>query len=161
MEPAVTASLLPTATAQLTTQPPITQIIPILRATFSVLRTFLSQAARVVLALATPFFILVPLISGLFAPVTLIFHIILDATVYTPYKIIYSVTAALYPLYIFCAVACICGAVLGVLGRYLITLSNNVIAPTPELAMTATEPLQATSTRPRKRRRQGSFAEDS
>jgi hypothetical protein len=160
MDSTVTASLLPTATAQLTTQPPITQIIPILRATFGLLRALLSQSSRVVVALATPFLMLAPLISSLFAPITLIFHIILDAVIYTPYAIISSVTAALYPLYIFCAVACISGAALGIIGRSLITLVNNVIASTPELTM-ATEPSQATPTRPRKRRRKGSFAEDS
>lgn len=160
MTSTVTASLLPTATVQITTQPPITKIVPILRATFSVLRTFLSQASQAAVALATPFLILVPIISRLFAPLILVFHIILDATVYTPYAIISSVAAALYPLYIFCAVACISGAVLGVFGRFLIALFNNVVAPIPEVTMTI-EPLQAASTRPRKRRRKGSFAEDS
>ncbi|KAG1816715.1 uncharacterized protein BJ212DRAFT_1254275, partial [Suillus subaureus] len=101
--------------------PPITQIIPILRATFSLLRTFLSQASRVVVALATPLLIFVPLVSRLLAPVILVFHIVLDATVYTPYMIISSVAAALYPLYMFCGVACIFGAVLGILGRSLVT----------------------------------------
>ncbi|KAG1835412.1 hypothetical protein DFJ58DRAFT_820648 [Suillus subalutaceus] len=153
-----TASLLPTATGQLSTQPPITQIIPILRATFSLLRTFLSQALRVVVALATPLLIFVPLISRLLAPVILVFHIVLDATVYTPYTIISNVAAALYPLYMFCGVACIFGAVLGILGRSLVTLSNNIIAP--ELPK-ATESLQALSMRPRKRRRKSSFTENS
>lgn len=153
-----TASLLPTATGQLSTQPPITQIIPILRATFSLLRTFLSQASRVVVALATPLLIFVPLVSRLLAPVILVFHIVLDATVYTPYMIISSVAAALYPLYMFCGVACIFGAVLGILGRSLVTLSNNIIAP--ELPK-AVESLQGLSMRPRKRRRKSSFTEDS
>ncbi|KAG2039084.1 hypothetical protein BDR03DRAFT_1090796 [Suillus americanus] len=153
-----TASLLPTATGQLSTQPPITQIIPVLRATFSLLRTFLSQASRIVVALATPLLIFVPLISRLLAPVILVFHIVLDATVYTPYTIISNVAAALYPLYMFCGVACIFGAVLGILGRSLVTLSNNIIAP--ELPKAAGS-LQGLSMRPRKRRRKGSFTEDS
>ncbi|KAG1740623.1 hypothetical protein EDB19DRAFT_1707963 [Suillus lakei] len=150
-----TASLLPTATGQLNAQPPITQIIPILRATFSLLRTVLSQALRIVVALATPLLIFVPLTSRLLAPVILVFHIILDAAVYTPYTIISNVAAALYPLYVFCGVACIFGAVLGILGRSLVTFSNNVIAP--ELPKAA-ESLQM---RPRKRRRKSSITEDS
>ncbi|KAG0694902.1 hypothetical protein DFH29DRAFT_298660 [Suillus ampliporus] len=153
-----TASLLPIATGQLSTQPPIMQIIPILLATFSLLRTFLSQTLRVVVALVTPLLIFVPLVFRLLAPVILVFHIILDAAVYTPYAIISSVASALYPVYIFCGVACISGAVLGILGRSLVALSNNVIVP--ELP-TAAESLHAVSMRPRKRRRKSSFAEDS
>jgi len=153
-----TASLLPSATGQLSTQPPITQIIPILRATFSLLRTFLSQASRIVIALASPLLILVPLISRLLAPVILVFHIILDATVYTPYTIASNLAAALYPLYMFCGVACIFGAVLGILGRSLVTLSNNIIAP----ELPKAESLHTgVSMRTRKRRRQSSFTEDS
>ncbi|KAG2144046.1 hypothetical protein BD769DRAFT_1747975 [Suillus cothurnatus] len=154
----MTASLLPSATGQLSTQPPITQIIPILRATFSLLRTFLSQASRIVIVLASPLLILVPLISRLLAPVILIFHIILDATVYTPYTIASNVAATLYPLYMFCGVACIFGVVLGFLGRFLVTLSNNIIAP----ELPKTESLHTgVSMQTRKRRRQSSFTEDS
>ncbi|KAG2130383.1 hypothetical protein DEU56DRAFT_468663 [Suillus clintonianus] len=152
------ASLLPTTTGQLNTQPPIAQIIPILRSTFGLLRAFLSQAPRVLVALATPLLIFVPLISRLLSPVILVFHIILDATVYTPYAIISNVAAALYPLYVFCGIACISGAVLGILGRSLVTLSNNLIAP--ELPK-ATQSLQGLSMRSRKRRRKSSFTEDS
>ncbi|KAG1750346.1 uncharacterized protein EDB91DRAFT_1046242 [Suillus paluster] len=152
------ASLLPTATGQLSTQPPITQIIPILRATFSLLRTFFSQASRVLVVLATPLLIFVPFVSRLLAPLILVFHIVLDAAVYTPYTIISIAVVALYPVYIFCGVACISGAVLGILGRSLVALSNNAIAPGPP--MTA-ESLPAASMRPRKRRRKSSFTEDS
>ncbi|KAG2144033.1 hypothetical protein BD769DRAFT_1004016 [Suillus cothurnatus] len=153
-----TASLLPTVTGQLSTQPPITQIIPIFRATFSLLRTFLSQASRIVITLASPLLIFVPFISRLLAPVILVFHIILDATVYTPYTIISNVAAALYPLYMSCGVACIFGAVLGIFGRSLVTLSNNIIAP----ELPKTESLHTgLSMRTRKRRRQSSFMEDS
>ncbi|KAG2357747.1 hypothetical protein BDR07DRAFT_1419440 [Suillus spraguei] len=152
-----TASLLPTVTGQLSTQPPIMQIIPILRATFSLLRTFLSQALRIVVALATPLLIFVPLISRLFAPVILAFHIVLDVTVYTPYMIISNIAAALYPVYMFCGVACIFGAALGILGRSLITLSNNIIAPESPKASLHAE----LSMRSRKRRRKSSFAEES
>ncbi|KAG2757788.1 hypothetical protein P692DRAFT_20208071 [Suillus brevipes Sb2] len=153
-----TASLPPTITGQLSTQPPIAQVIPIFRATFSVLRTFLSQASRVLVALATPLLIFVPLISRLLAPLILVFHIVLDAAVYTPYTIISNLAAALYPLYVFCGVACIFGAVLGILGRSLVALSNNVLAP--ELPKAA-ESLQGLSIRPRKRRRKSSFTEGS
>ncbi|KAG2144083.1 hypothetical protein BD769DRAFT_1748006, partial [Suillus cothurnatus] len=141
----------------LSTQPPITQIIPILRATFSLLRTFLSQASRVVVALASPLLIFVPLISRLLAPVILVLHIILDATVYTPYTIASNVAAALYPLYMFCGVACIFGVILGILGRSLVTLSNIIAPESPK-----TESLHAgLSMRKRKRRRQSSSTEDS
>ncbi|KAG1797067.1 uncharacterized protein HD556DRAFT_270464 [Suillus plorans] len=151
-----TASLLPTG--QLSTQPPITQVIPILRATFSLLRTFLSQASRLVVALATPLLIFVPLISRLLGPVILVFHIVLDVALYTPYTIISSVAVTLYPIYMFCGVACIFGAVLGILGRSLVTLSNNIIAPESPKAELLHPKL---SMRPKKRRRKSSFAEDS
>lgn len=153
-----TGPLLPTVTGQYNSQPPITQIIPIFRATFSLLRTFLSQALRVVVALATPLLIFVPLISRLLAPVIFVCNIVLNAAVYTPYAIISNVAAALYPLYMFCGVACIFGAVLGILGRSLVTLSNNVIAP----ELPKAELLHAElSTRPRKRRRKSSLTGDS
>jgi hypothetical protein len=100
----------------------------------------------------------VPLISRLLAPLILVFHIVLDAAVYTPYTIISNLAAALYPLYVFCGVACIFGAVLGILGRSLVALSNNVLAP--ELPKAA-ESLQGLSIRPRKRRRKSSFTEGS
>lgn len=151
-----TASLLPTG--QLSTQPPITQVIPILRATFSLLRTFLSQASRLVVALATPLLIFVPLISRLLGPVILVFYIVLDVALYTPYTIISSVAVALYPIYMFCGVACIFGAVLGILGRSLVTLSNNIIAPELPKAELLHPKL---SMRPKKRRRKSSFVEDS
>ncbi|KAG1873430.1 hypothetical protein C8R48DRAFT_694427 [Suillus tomentosus] len=151
-----TASLLPAG--QPSTQPPITQVIPILRATFSLLRTFLSQASRLVVALATPLLIFVPLISRLLGPVILVFQIVLDVALYTPYTIISSVAVALYPIYMFCGVACIFGAVLGILGRSLVTLSNNIIAPELPKAELLHPKL---SMRPKKRRRKSSFVEDS
>ncbi|KAG2044601.1 hypothetical protein BDR03DRAFT_939516 [Suillus americanus] len=130
---AVTAILLLTAAGKLSTKPPIIQIIPILRATLGLLRTFLSQALRVVVAFTTSFFIFASLISCLPVPVLLVFRNVLDAAVYTSYKFISSVAAALFPL------------------------SNKIIAP--ELPK-ATESLQDSelSMRPRKR---SSFTEDS
>jgi hypothetical protein len=78
--------------------------------------------------------------------------------VYTPYTIASNLAAALYTLNMFCGVACIFGAVLGILGRSLVTLSNNIIAP----ELPKAESLHTgVSMQTRKRRRQSSFTEDS
>lgn len=47
-------------------------------------------------------------------------QVLFDVLVLTPYNSVIYLVDAIYPLYVFCGVACITGVILGVLARQLV-----------------------------------------
>ncbi|KAF9450771.1 hypothetical protein P691DRAFT_809608 [Macrolepiota fuliginosa MF-IS2] len=66
-----------------------------------------------------PWTTLISPVTYLLAPLTTFIYIILGLTLYTPYQFISWLIRALFPLYVFCGVACITGGLLGLGGRIL------------------------------------------
>ncbi|KAF8969547.1 hypothetical protein BDZ97DRAFT_1915104 [Flammula alnicola] len=99
------------------TSSPLSQILPYIAASFSVL----TSASRVVLSLFRPLLLLSPLpvLSYIFAPLLVFLDIVATIFIRSPYRILVYLLDALFPLYVFCGVACITGGLLGLIGRVL------------------------------------------
>ncbi|KAF9228177.1 hypothetical protein BS17DRAFT_773194 [Gyrodon lividus] len=100
--------------------PPITQLLPLVQAALRALYSLLHLALRAIFVLVAPLYLIWPMILALISPITVVIDVILDLVVFTPFSIIRSVAVAFYPLYMFCAVACITGAAVGTFGRYAV-----------------------------------------
>ncbi|KAF5376654.1 hypothetical protein D9615_007815 [Tricholomella constricta] len=83
---------------------------------FSALTRFASFAFSLV-SRSISFFSPLPIILYLFAPVIVLFDIMTDVFVRWPRHIALYLLDAFYPLYVFCGVVCIVGAILGLTGR--------------------------------------------
>jgi len=127
-------------TASVSESPPIAQLVPILQAVLRALYSLLRFTLRFFLALLAPLYGIWPIILTLISPITVVIDIILDATVFTPFSIIRSVAVAFYPLYIFCAVACITGAVVGLFGRYVVAVTLGTFAQSKSFFKTPKAP---------------------
>lgn len=114
----------PTATSVPTAlPPPIVQVLPyisqaasfLLTATTITFQTLFSLITQVSshLSIISP----LPIISYLLAPIIVFFQILVDLLVFTPYSITIYALDAFYPIYVFCGVACIAGATIGVIAR--------------------------------------------
>ncbi|KAF9239488.1 hypothetical protein BU15DRAFT_61992 [Melanogaster broomeanus] len=115
---AVDASISPTTHMILSESPPNIPLLPLLQAVLRVSYWLFQLALRWFLLLVTPLYVLWPIIVAVVSPITVVISIMLDVVVLTPFSIIRTIAVALYPLYIFCAVACISGAAVGIVGRY-------------------------------------------
>ncbi|KIJ61692.1 hypothetical protein HYDPIDRAFT_115477 [Hydnomerulius pinastri MD-312] len=142
-----------TAPPTSSTSPPITQLLPLLQATLRASYSLLHLAMRAVFALTAPVYLLWPIILTLFSPITIIINILLDAVIFTPFSIIRSATAAMYPLYIFCAVACISGGVVGIFGRYAVAAILGAFARSRSYFKSQKPPPPSFSQTQRKRKR--------
>ncbi|KAG6374143.1 hypothetical protein JVT61DRAFT_4791 [Boletus reticuloceps] len=80
---------------------------------------------RLLLVAVYPLRIVWSIIHALLSPTTIVFQIALDSVLFTPFSIIRMVAVALYPVYVFCAVACIFGAMVGIFGHYT---SNTILS---------------------------------
>ncbi|EAU87356.1 hypothetical protein CC1G_02115 [Coprinopsis cinerea okayama7 len=76
----------------------------------------------------------IPIILFLLSPVTVFLKYLLWVFVLGPYHALVYLAEALHPIYVFCGVACLTGAVIGLVGR---TLTGMVVAtvlpPDPDL----------------------------
>ncbi|KAJ3785390.1 hypothetical protein GGU10DRAFT_354964 [Lentinula aff. detonsa] len=54
------------------------------------------------------------------APVTVFMQVLLDVFLLMPYNMVIYLVDAMYPVYVFCGVACITGVIVGVLARQLV-----------------------------------------
>ncbi|TDL21118.1 hypothetical protein BD410DRAFT_316030 [Rickenella mellea] len=72
-----------------------------------------------------PLRIVLPPILTILHPAILAVKLIMDAVILTPYRIVSKVAEFFYPLYVFCGVACVFGAILGLGGRLL----SNALIP--------------------------------
>jgi hypothetical protein len=118
--------------------PPITQILPILSQSVSYIIStgiFISNTLiSVVSFLSYPILALSPLPLVLYAisPVVVLSQIILDALVFTPYRLATIFLGIIYPIYVLVGVACLTGAMLGISGRGVVGMLNAVMDPPQE-----------------------------
>ncbi|KAJ6534349.1 hypothetical protein B0H19DRAFT_1272066 [Mycena capillaripes] len=120
------ASIVETAVSS-TDAPGLTLALPYVKATASFILSSCFALARVLLAalasigrvVAHPLVILspFPVLLYILAPVVAFVQLILEISVYTPYRVIVFLCDAFYPVYVFLGVACITGALLGLSGR--------------------------------------------
>lgn len=79
-------------------------------------------------ALLQPFLTILSLIVALLAPLSLSLTILFKVFVLLPSKMVAELARVLYPVYLFCGVACLFGAGIGVGGRLLIEGSKLMFA---------------------------------
>ncbi|KZV88272.1 hypothetical protein EXIGLDRAFT_772890 [Exidia glandulosa HHB12029] len=97
---------------------------PVLNLAFSVLLYTLSL-------LAAPIIFLVHVVLAALAPFILVVQTTLYVFVLVPWNFVAAVARALYPLYMFCAVACLVGVLLGYGGSLVQKLVNSLITTQP------------------------------
>ncbi|KAJ4469889.1 hypothetical protein J3R30DRAFT_1522484 [Lentinula aciculospora] len=81
------------------------------------IRRIVSYPSIIILS---PLAILFSISLYLFAPAIVFMEALLDVFVFLPYNLAVYVVDAMYPVYVFCGVACITGAVVGMLARQLV-----------------------------------------
>ena len=108
--------------------PPIAMLLPLLQSALTGSSLLFRLGVRLLLAMVYPLHIIWSIIHALLLPITIVVKTGLDVVLFTPFSIIRMVAVALYPVYVFCAVACIFGAAVGVFGHYISTAILSVIA---------------------------------
>ncbi|KAH7868226.1 uncharacterized protein C8R40DRAFT_851683 [Lentinula edodes] len=81
------------------------------------IRSSFSYPKRIILS---PLSVLLSVFLYLLAPVIVFVQVLLDVLVLMPYNSVIYLVDAIYPLYVFCGVACITGVIVGVLARQLV-----------------------------------------
>ncbi|PPQ78565.1 hypothetical protein CVT25_011777 [Psilocybe cyanescens] len=96
---------------------PILQILPYITLAFSVLQAIFSF----ILSLFRPLLHLspLPILLYVLAPVIVFLDIVATIIIRAPYRTITYLLEELFPLYVFCGVACITGVLLGLSARVL------------------------------------------
>ncbi|KAL0577283.1 hypothetical protein V5O48_004711 [Marasmius crinis-equi] len=67
-----------------------------------------------------------------FAPAIVFVQILLEVIIYTPYRVLVYLSDVVYPLYVFCGVACITGVLAGGFGRAMASWTTVVIVTLTE-----------------------------
>ncbi|KAF9270809.1 hypothetical protein L218DRAFT_58669 [Marasmius fiardii PR-910] len=88
------------------------------RSSLHISRIFLSPVTYLSV-LKGPLLAPISIILYVLAPFIVFVQIILGLVVFTPYSAFVYLTDAIYPLYVFCGIACIVGVLMGVLGKLL------------------------------------------
>ena len=78
----------------------------------------------------SPFILVYPVISYLVAPLLIFVAMIINVSFLAPFGAARYILSFLYPIYVFCGVACITGVVVGVGGRLLSALLTRAFAKT-------------------------------
>lgn len=128
----ITAS---TTTQVVQNKPPIANLLPILLKTATFVAAFLSKSSHVARSIvawaAYPLLVLMkaqlPLILYILSPIIVFGQIILGLFFVIPYHILVDFFVAVQPFYVFCGIACITGAVVGLGGRFLAAMFNVII----------------------------------
>jgi len=107
-----TASMIPTVASA---DSPIAQLVPYFNRGVTIIRHILNLSA----SMSRPLLFLspLPILLYILAPFTVFFDIVTTVFVSAPYKTLTYILDAIYPLYVFCGVACIIGCLLGIAGR--------------------------------------------
>lgn len=100
--------------------PPIVQMLPLVRLVASVCSWVVSLTIRAFLFIFAPLRLLWPMMLSLLSPITVTLSIVTDAVIFVPFSLIHRTISALYPLYVFFAIACLTGAAAGILGRLIV-----------------------------------------
>lgn len=118
------AAVSPTAPSS----PPIAQVLPLVRLVASVCSWVISLTFRALLGILAPLQLLSPVMLSLVSPITVTLYIVMDAAIFTPLSLLHQTISALYPLYVFFAIACLTGAAVGILGRLIIFTALGFLA---------------------------------
>ncbi|KAJ6534354.1 hypothetical protein B0H19DRAFT_1185841 [Mycena capillaripes] len=134
------ASIVETAVSS-TDTPGLTLALPYVKATASFIlssclaltRFLLAALASIGRAAGHPLVIFspFPVLLYILAPVVAFVQLVLEISVYTPYRVIVFLSDAFYPVYVFLGVACISGALLGLSGRLAVLGALQILAPQP------------------------------
>ncbi|KAJ7608517.1 hypothetical protein DFH06DRAFT_1248249 [Mycena polygramma] len=132
------ASILETAVPA-TATPALARALPYAQSATSFLISAFATLARAILAslafagriVAHPVAILspFPVLLYILSPAIVFVQIVLEAFVYSPYRLIVYLSDAFYPIYVFLGVACITGALLGLSGRGVVWVLLLLVPP--------------------------------
>lgn len=101
----------------------------------------------------SPFILVYPAISYLIAPILVFLAMVINVSVLEPLGTARYLLSSLYPVYVFCGVACITGIVVGVGGRGLSALLTKAIVKSVQQESAPTDTPVASRTERRNRRR--------
>ncbi|KAF9790347.1 hypothetical protein BJ322DRAFT_382719 [Thelephora terrestris] len=101
----------------------------------------------------SPFVLVHPVISYLVAPLLVFVTMIINISLLAPFSAARYVLSSLYPIYVFCGIACITGVVVGIGGRVLSALLTRAFAKTERGGGPPTNLLAAKGSDRRGRRR--------
>jgi hypothetical protein len=104
---------------------PISRILPYISSAFSASKYAFKLTASLFKSLLrlSP----LPIVLYVIAPVTVFLDLIVAVFIRAPYNGVIYLLDALFPLYVFCGVACITGGLLGLTGRILCRIVINLI----------------------------------
>lgn len=111
--------------------PPIAMLLPLFNLALAGSSLVIHLGIRLLLAAMYPLRVIWSAADALLSPIVIVAQIALDIMLFTPFSIVSMVAVALYPIYVFCAVACIFGTIIGVFGRYISTAILSVLARSP------------------------------
>lgn len=129
------SSAFPTATQVVQNNPPIASLLPIISTISGFLYSFATKASNVALYIISlslyPLLVLgkapLPFLRYILSPLIVFCQILLGLFFIVPYQAIVNFFVAIQPVYVFCGVACITGAVVGLGGRLVERLLNTII----------------------------------
>ncbi|KDR78114.1 hypothetical protein GALMADRAFT_266647 [Galerina marginata CBS 339.88] len=104
---------------------PLAQLVPYLKVAssgFHYLFDLITSLIRPLLLLSP-----LPILLYVFAPLIVFADILTSIFIRSPYRAIVYLLDALFPLYVFCGVACITGAILGLTARILCRIIVNSV----------------------------------
>lgn len=133
--------------------PPIAVLLPLLQLILAGSTVLFHLGLRLVLTTVYPLRIIWSIMHALFSPVTIILKLTLDIVLLTPISIISMIALALYPIYVFCAVACIIGATIGLFGHYVSTAILGALSRSKYFIRPPSPPLAALPSGPALRKR--------
>lgn len=119
--------------------------------------SFVSSTARWSFS---PFVLVYPAISYLVAPLLVSVVMVINISILTPFTVARYLLNSLYPVYVFCGVACITGIVAGVGGRGISTLLTRMFATSEQDGTAPTHVPAARRSGRRSRRRLRTKDED-
>jgi len=95
-----------------------TDYLPIIRSVISRIAVSLFQVFTWLLHTFTrPVLFPIPILAYAFAPFTVLAQILFEIFVATPYYVVVYLLDLFYPVYVFCGIACIVGASIGLVAR--------------------------------------------
>lgn len=137
--------------------PPIATLLPLLHLVVAGSSLLFRLAVRFLLAMVYPLRIIWSIVHALLSPIFVVVKITFAIVLSTPFSIIRMVAVTLYPVYVFCAVACITGAAVGILGHYISTAILRALAQSKYFTRSPSPPHAARPSSPqamlRKRKR--------
>lgn len=110
---------------------PLAQALPYLKFALG----FALDVAKGTWNISKQYIIPIPIILYIIAPFTVFLGYLASAFVFVPYATVVYLLEALHPLYVFCGVACLTGALLGAIGR--LVAAGLIISVSPDREKTA------------------------